>query len=287
MFRESEFLPSVFLDESLLLGQAPDCHLVLRIKADRLLSAVIRKDTYAWIGLKETLFPDGENPVSFLQQMDKQADPILSHDYSSVKLMCESEKSTLVPDALYEKQYTKEYLGLVHRMNEDTLVQANFIKGCNAWDIFGLDAALYTAVSNFFGADIRIYHSGTAFLEGLLFQFKHVKEPGLFIQADSGHMEIAVLENGKLLFYNRFACNNPDDFVYYPLFVCEQLNLHPGVVKTFVSGDINRASARYTALYTYFYHLRLIPKNEVFKYSYKLDPVLHRYYSLFQLELCE
>jgi hypothetical protein len=241
----------------------------------------------ALFAVKEFPFEPGEHPAVFLQHPDRQNDPFFNRSYVSVKAMYDTEKSTLVPVPLYEEEKKQQYLEFNHRLEEDTLILSDKIKSCNTRTVFAMDAGVYTALNGLSAEKIRLYHSGSPFIEGILFQFKAVREPTLFIQVHSAHIELVVAENGKLLFYNRFSCHNLEDLVYYPLFVCEQLGVNPGSVPVWLCGDINRTTDSYTVLYTYFYKLQLIPEDEVFKYSYKLGQVLHRYYALFHLELCE
>lgn len=287
MFREPALTPTAFIDEQFLHDRSLNCRLLLQVASDKLICAVIRTDNYTYIALKELTFAAGEHPVFFLQDPDRQNDPFFNRPYSSVKVMYDTGKSTLVPGPLYEEEKKEQYLRFTHLLEEDMLILSNPVKSCNARSIFAMDAGLYTAINSLPAEEIKLYHSSGPLIDGILFQFKMLREPALFIQVYPGHIELIVAENGKLKFYNRFTYRNLEDLVYYPLFVCEQMGLNPGSVQTWLSGEINRTSDAYTALYTYFYRLQMMPKDELFKYSYKLEPVLHRYYSIFHLELCE
>jgi hypothetical protein len=51
------------------------------------------------------------------------------------------------------------------------------------------------------------------------------------VHFSEGHFEIIVIQNQKLLLFNSFDYQTPEDFIYYVLFTAEQLSLNP---KTFL-----------------------------------------------------
>jgi hypothetical protein len=46
------------------------------------------------------------------------------------------------------------------------------------------------------------------------------------VHFSEGHFEI-IIQNQKLLFFNSFDYQTPEDFIYYVLFTAEQLSLNP------------------------------------------------------------
>ena len=64
-------------------------------------------------------------------------------------------------------------------------------------------------------------------------------------------IDIVVLENKKLGFYNSFEYHSKQDFIYYVLFALEQLKIDPDKTPIHLLGDIHRDSELYQITYTY------------------------------------
>jgi hypothetical protein len=78
-------------------------------------------------------------------------------------------------------------------------------------------------------------------------------------------MDITVLGQKKLLFYNSFQFTTKEDFIYYLLFTLEQLRLDTESVKLRLFGDIEESDEIYTICYEYIQHLSIfIPPNTTY-----------------------
>jgi len=70
-------------------------------------------------------------------------------------------------------------------------------------------------------------HSSTVFVKNLLDTYKFSEHPHMFVMVDHDHFEILAIADNKLQLYNYFKYNTPQDFIYYLLFVAEQLEFNP------------------------------------------------------------
>jgi hypothetical protein len=73
----------------------------------------------------------------------------------------------------------------------------------------------------------------------------------MFVNVSKTSLDIVVLENEKLLLSNTFSYNSKEDFIYYVLFVAEQLNLDVQEFPLFLMGEINLKSKMYKITYKY------------------------------------
>ena len=109
----------------------------------------------------------------------------------------------------------------------------------------------------------------------------------LFVHVQSSQFEIIVLEGGKLLFYNAFEYQTTEDFIYYTLFVCEQLKLNPEEIPMILLGEVERKSALYDIVNKYIRNVTFGKRPVEIEYSYKLQELQdHFYYNLFSQYLC-
>ncbi len=56
---------------------------------------------------------------------------------------------------------------------------------------------------------------------------KNNDDKKMIVNFNPGHFEIIVVQNQKLLLFNSFDYQTPEDFLYYLLFTAEQLNMNP------------------------------------------------------------
>ena len=98
----------------------------------------------------------------------------------------------------------------------------------------------------------------------------------------SERFEVLVINSGKLTFYNTFAYQTAEDFIYYLLFVFEQLKLNPETANVELLGELEKSSAVYQLLYKYIRNIKFGARPDAFDYSFKITSLPKQYYySLF------
>ena len=80
----------------------------------------------------------------------------------------------------------------------------------------------------------------------------------MFVHLNTGHFEIVVIENQKLIFFNSFDYKTPEDLIYYILFTAEQLGMNPEYFALEFIGKIDVESDFYTIVYKYIRNVSLI-----------------------------
>ena len=80
----------------------------------------------------------------------------------------------------------------------------------------------------------------------------------IFDHINSGHFEIIVVQNQKLLLFNSFDYNTPEDFLYYILFTAEQLSMNPENFTLELIGKIDTESDYFKIAYKYIRNVSLI-----------------------------
>ncbi|VAW25876.1 FIG032012: hypothetical protein, partial [hydrothermal vent metagenome] len=94
-------------------------------------------------------------------------------------------------------------------------------------------------------------HASTILIEKLLNVYKNTEEVIFFINVTKTNFDIVVFKNKKLELFNSFHFKTKEDFIYYVLFITEQLNLNPEEFKLVLLGDIEKNSDVYNILYQY------------------------------------
>ena len=212
--------------------------------------------------------------------------PLMQYGYQSVSAAVMHNRSTLVPDALFEHGKDEKYLRFNHTLEEDDAVRTDQLKNLEAKNIYALPKSLERSLSSHF-PNIKFMHHSSSFLESVLLQYKNLEQMKVVVHVQMSHFEIAVIEGKNLLLYNSFSHQTSEDFIYYLLFVCEQLKLNPEKLELVLLGEIERNSAIYSILQKYVRNIAFGERSDSFEYSPKFKEVpKHFYYNLLNQYLC-
>ena len=101
----------------------------------------------------------------------------------------------------------------------------------------------------------------------------------IHINCNKNTIELLVVNKGQLQLFNVFEHHSKEDFIYYILFVFEQLKLDVETTLIKLSGSIDKDDELYTILYTYVRHIDFITLDFNFKISNTIeDSNLHHHY---------
>ena len=152
--------------------------------------------------------------------------------------------------------------------------------------LFAIPTEIYEILTSWFPT-VEFHHSGTAMIEYLLSKYKNSNEPLLHVNSGNRIAEIIVNKGKSLLFYNSFEIHTPEEFVYYILFVCEQLHLNPETLKVTFSGQIELTDTAYVLSSKYIRYTELIDRPENYTYAEEFNEVpAHNYFHLFSQLVC-
>ena len=204
--------------------------------------------------------------------------------------MHESIKSTLVPEALFDKDekagiYDFNIAGGPNNANE---LQHDYLRGVNAYCIYYVPSGILSLIRNHF-QDAKLYHHSTAFIQSIMDKFRNADtENQLFVNAGSAHIDILQIKDKRLNYYSSFRYYSAEDFMYYLIFVVEQLKLNPESVKVILLGEIEKHSPLSDLAHKYIRHIRFIDRNNDYRYSFVFDQIPgHYFYNLLNASSCE
>jgi hypothetical protein len=121
-------------------------------------------------------------------------------------------------------------------------------------------------INNFFIDQFGTFdykHANTVLVTKLLNASKNNSDIKMFAHINSGHFEVIVVQNQKLLLFNSFEYTSPEDFLYYILFAAEQLGLNPEEFPLELIGKIDTESEYYQLAYKYIRNISLLNVSEL------------------------
>lgn len=201
------------------------------------------------------LFEDYFNSSFFAKQKYKAVDIIISSEYY-----------TIVPSALYHKEAAKLYLEFSTSLKFEAEIHSFFVQSIESYVIYAVPTALCQGMKKIFSDYKLLPHAGVLITESMG-RYKNSKERILLAHVQNARLDLMVIENHKMIFFNSFNYNTTEDVVYYTLLVCDTLKLNPEEISFKICGEIEKKSSVYVLLYKYIRNIDFINSNQRFKYS--------------------
>ncbi|MEO6901465.1 MAG: DUF3822 family protein [Bacteroidia bacterium] len=271
-----------FIDEA-FDTERTDLKLIMQLSLDGITITVNETLKNKYIAFESFTF---QNVYSFelvnelLDELIKKS-KIIKHKYKQMICVVENNSATIVPKAIYEEDNKKLYLKFNTSLDDYDLILTDELKSLDAKNIFSIPTAIQTKL-NSLNNNIQYHHSSTILIETLLKQNKNKTGKKLFVHAQLSHFQVVVIESKNLLFYNTFNHHSAEDFIYYLLFVCEQLQLNPENIDLTFIGEIEKKSTIYSITQKYIRHIQFGERNDNAEYSYQLQHFSkHSYFTLF------
>lgn len=276
------------VDEMLDRKYAGSYHLSLLAGLDSFSCCVLDSKRNRYLALCSWTFQGVYNWATLAENLNTitRETPLLQYGFKTVSAAVVNNKSTLIPNALFENGQEEKYLRFNHALEEDDLVRVDQMKNLEARNIYALPGNLERTLGRHF-PNVKFIHHSTSFIESVLLQYKNLGQLKVAVHVQMSHFEVAVIEGKNLLLYNSFAHQTSEDFIYYLLFVCEQLKLNPEKLELVLLGEIERNSAIFSILYKYIRNISFGERSDGFEYSHKFNELpRHFYYNLFNQYLC-
>lgn len=201
---------------------------------------------------REYIFENSQtSPENLLLKIETifNTDAYLQNDFISVTVIHQNNLSTVVPNRFFEKKKMAFYLNFNVKTLATDFITFDNLEALNAKNVY----VPYVNINNYlfqnFG-EFEYKHHSTVLIEKLL-KNTTTKEKAMFVNVSKTSLDIVVLENEKLLLSNAFSYNSKEDFIYYVLFVAEQLNLDVQEFPLYLLGEITLKSKTYEITYKY------------------------------------
>jgi hypothetical protein len=272
-----------FIDEAFDLKNVSNYHLLMQIGNDGLVVTVLDKIKQKFIAFEYYSFNGTFDFEIIADLFDIAGDQstIIKQTYSSVGCVIVNNLSTLVPSALFDEKEKKKYLQFNVELKSDDLIYTDNLSNLDAKNVFAFPLNLKMKLDPLY-KNLTFHHFSSGLIENVIAQNKNQLKKKLFVHIQPTHFETIVIEGKKLLFYNTFQHHSPEDFIYYLLFVCEQLHLNTENIETVFVGEIEKSSGIFALTQKYIRNLTFGERTDNFDFSYQLQTFpKHFYFSLF------
>jgi hypothetical protein len=197
-----------------------------------------------------------------------EKDTRLQNDFVSVTAIHQNNLATLVPDIFFDENKLASYLDVNIKTLPSDFITFDALSGLSAKNIY----IPYVNVNNYlfhnFGA-FEFKHHRTVFIEKLLL-VHDFKEKTMYVNVSKTSLDIVVLEQKQLVFSNTFSHHSKEDFIYYILFVAEQLQLNVQKTSLYFTGKIGKTSPLFEITYRYINKVFFLESNDAIYHKFNI-----------------
>lgn len=204
--------------------------------------------------------------------------------YEEVKLSVEINKSTLIPDPLFDLNELATYVNFNFKKEKGFKLNHDKIDVLEAHNVYAYPGELISCFEEYF-PNLKFQSHSSSLIECLIVKFKNaIHQKRTFVNVRKDFLDIVILDGKQLLYFNTFNFRTKEDFIYYVIFVIEQLSLNPEEIDLILLGLIDQQSGLFDMIYKYVRNIQFMPVDENWKYSYVFDEFpSHYYYNLLNL----
>jgi len=208
-------------------------------------------------------FNEQLNPFQVLKRLKELVEQNSLHKvkFSEVTVIHRNTLFSLVPKALFNENELANYLKFNTKILANDHISFDEIIDHDIVNVYIPFVNINNYIFELFG-EFEFKHNGTVLIESLLSNFNSGKETIAYVHVLDQQIDITILSQKKLLFFNSFTFQTKEDFIYYVLFTIEQLKLDTETLKLRLFGAIEEGDALYTICYKYIRNVDVyIPSN--------------------------
>ncbi len=201
---------------------------------------------------ESVLFDEEKIPFQVQKKLEEllKNNGITQMSFSDVTVIHNNMLFSLVPKALFNKKELANYLKYNAKILANDHIDFDEITAYDIVNVYVPFVNINNYIYDLFG-EFEYKHNGTILIETLLNNFNSGKEPICYVHVLENQLDITVIANKKLLFFNSFNFQTKEDFIYYLLFTIEQLKLDTETIKVRLFGSIEEEDNLYNICYKY------------------------------------
>ncbi|WP_343486714.1 DUF3822 family protein [Allomuricauda sp. d1] len=167
---------------------------------------------------------------------------VIGRTYTDISVVHKNNLFALVPKDLFDENELPNYL----KMNTKLLAHDHIVfDEISTLDIINVYVPLVNVNNYLFSlfGEFEFKHSGTVLIQTLVSQKNTSRDPVCYAYLTERTIEVVILKQKRLLFYNHFQYHTKEDFLYYILFTFEQLELDAETTALKMFGQVEEDDA--------------------------------------------
>ncbi len=194
--------------------------------------------------------------------------------------------NTLVPEAIYRKDYQSHYLSFNIDSDADQSVATDELTLMEARNVYALPET-HNKITQVFPQCLYLHESSVE-IELALRLSRVSRKDSVFLFFSDKFFRLLIIQNDQLQLANTFQFGSEMDVAYYVLYVLDQLNIKNGETSTYAAGEIEENGAELNMLREYIGPVKLLKESPLadLKFNPEKPSDTHRLFTLFHQVLC-
>ncbi|OFX20737.1 MAG: hypothetical protein A2033_03355 [Bacteroidetes bacterium GWA2_31_9] len=192
---------------------------------------------------------------------------LLQRNFKSVYVMCCFSKFTQVPAPLFDASKVDSIFNFLHEKDDDEELLHNKLDISGTYLIFAIKKNYLDLISKQF-PNAKFFHYSLPIIENKLMLYKNKQQQKVFVNINKSSFDILVIDCNKMLLFNTYMIENEDDFIYFILYVFEQLALNPEDVEVIFMGNTKKDDLYFQKARKYIRNLKFDKYDDYYTYSY-------------------
>ncbi|SDJ95279.1 Protein of unknown function [Catalinimonas alkaloidigena] len=279
-------------EESFDVNALADYGLHLQVSYDRFRFCIASAAQNRTLWLEDYALEEVHSSEGLLEQLEALFDNhavLKAGFWGQVKLSLPSQGFSLVPTSLYDDARQEQYLRLLFPLDRDAYeIRAYHHIGLDIINTFSAEKQLVRWFEAMYPQQqLQVMHSVSPLIEGVLRQEGKTEGKQLFVNVEKQRFDVVAMQGKHLELCNQFSYTNEVDFVYFIMFVIDEMKFNPETDRLVLWGEILPDSAIYNKVYRYVRHVTFGKRPSALKFGYVFDEVFdHRYFDLFSMHFC-
>lgn len=275
-------------DELFGVEQIANATLNIELSDETLRFGVFCNNSWVWVeDYSLSVVLNAETRLQTLQNIYQHHPFLSSNSWKTVNISFSSPHFTLLPTALFRKEYAEEYLKLVAgKLGDQEKTFYSQAADTDMVNIFGIDGSLADWFKGVYALQEPTFsHQTSALIKGTRsVAVENQGQPTAVLYFEDGLMNVVVMRQSELLLCNKFSFRNPFDTTYCILFILEQLGIQPAGIQVILYGEITPYSDSFVEITKFLPEVSFGQRPATIGYAAQLDDLPeHRYFSLYAL----
>ncbi|MFN3316292.1 MAG: DUF3822 family protein, partial [Raineya sp.] len=273
-------------DDALDINNLSQYGLFLSIEDKNLRVAVVDAKEKKCMVLEDYRFSGVLSRQDTIQQLNNvlEGHLVLRAGYwGEIAMIARNGGFTYVPDAYFDNFQKEAYLYFHPKNSENTNLYSYCHTQNGLCSVFQVEQEFVDWAKKAYPTkDIKVLHQADVFLAAALKEMDKTYETNVFIDIENRYMNMLILQGERILLYNRYYYQSPQDFVYFLLFAIDELQLSIDTTQVLLYGEISKDSGIFNLMQKYVKNVEFGHRPRSISFSYKFDEVLdHRYFDLY------
>jgi len=277
-------------DEALQKADSENYKLSIQLSLDGFSFSIFNEAQNKFLSIESVVFHNVKNAENFCTLFEDyfQNHSWLNLSFKRINILFESSNSTLIPTPLYDEKEKQNYTKLNFTLTDDQEIRTDKLANVDAYKLYSVPGQVIKLLNKLFPGYLIHSHAGIL-IESLLISNKNQPQyKRCFVNVRNSYLDIIITDGSKLLYYNAFNYKTKEDFIYYLIFVLDQLKLNPEEIELVLSGYIDKNSKLFELVYKYVRNVSFPQLAASYKYSYIFNDIpAHHYFNLLNLYMCE